>query len=64
MTSGFLTLERNDLTGSLPEIFDQFDEMVELRMNENHLQGPLPESMGRLSKLGKVLLARSILGRK
>lgn len=46
-----LSLSKNNLTGVLPDSFQQLPGLINLDLSENNISGPLPPSMGNLSSL-------------
>ncbi|XP_074269917.1 protein STRUBBELIG-RECEPTOR FAMILY 3-like [Silene latifolia] len=51
-----LSLNKNNLTGQIPDSFQQVSGLINLDLSGNNLSGPLPPSMGNLSSLGTLLL--------
>lgn len=51
-----LSLESNFLSGSLPDIFDKLQGMVELHANDNILVGSLPVSLGQSKGIARLWL--------
>ncbi|KAH9604041.1 hypothetical protein KSS87_000727 [Heliosperma pusillum] len=51
-----LSLNKNNLTGPIPDSFQQVSGLINLDLSANNLSGPLPPSMGNLSSLGTLLL--------
>jgi Leucine-rich repeat (LRR) protein len=46
-----LYLERNFLSGTIPDEIGRLQELVKMYIQLNRLQGPIPSSIGNLSKL-------------
>ena len=46
-----LTLERNNLTGPIPEALGQLNNLEHLNLRNNNLTGPIPEVLGQLDNL-------------
>ena len=58
-----LLLYDNQLTGPIPSWIGNLTELVELDLCSNQLTGPIPSSLGRMSNLETLFLARNPLGR-
>lgn len=54
-----LFLSHNNLTGTLPSVFDALPMLRVLNLNENSLEGEIPVSIGGLSKLECLDLSRN-----
>ncbi|KAK9706660.1 hypothetical protein RND81_07G142800 [Saponaria officinalis] len=51
-----LSLKKNNLTGQIPDSFQQLGGLISMDLSGNNLSGPLPLSMGNLSSLTTLLL--------
>lgn len=51
-----LSINKNNLTGELPDTFQLLQGLINLDLSENNISGPLPPSMGNLSSLTTLRL--------
>lgn len=52
--AGTLSLENNQFTGWLPNIFNETHFLSKLRINYNGFEGPLPETLAALTRLDSL----------
>ncbi|KAJ3094119.1 hypothetical protein HDU97_008468 [Phlyctochytrium planicorne] len=49
------------LTGPIPDFISSFPDLIDLALNDNHLEGSIPSSLNNLTKLQKCYLGNNIL---
>jgi hypothetical protein len=53
LRADFLSLQKNDLTGTIPAEFGLLTNMTRLELQELYLQGTLPSELGKMLQLSK-----------
>ncbi|MED6120080.1 hypothetical protein PIB30_017526 [Stylosanthes scabra] len=56
-----LSLQRNDLNGSIPNWVGQLEQIQKLKLSDNLFSGPIPTSLGNLSSLITLYLGDNLL---
>ena len=59
---GYLYLNDNALSSTIPTSFGNFRLLIELLLDNNQLEGTLPARMGNLIELRKFVMSRGLRG--